>query len=291
MQGGREGSVYDLNIPDDELWLFLGDFNFIRGQENRNKLGGDVNDIFLFNEIISHLGLLELPFKGRSFTWSNMQDDPLLVQLDWVFTSNTMVTTLAKPTSDHVPYVVSIDTVIPKAKIFRFENYWVDQPGFLECVKKSWEQEVRVHSPAVILSVKFKRLRNALKNWKTSLSRLKGLITRCNWVLGFLDNLEEERPLFLPERNFRKLVKQQYEHLLKAQYKYWKNRCTIRWMKLGEENTKFFMLWPLRDIDIMQLLKFRLLMVTLSPNMMRLLLWPGTVIGKEWVLPMVLICS
>jgi hypothetical protein len=99
----------------------------------------------------------------------------------------------------------------------------VDQPGFLECVKYSWEQDVRVHSPAAILSVKFKRLRSALKKWKTSLSRLKGLITRCIWVLGFLDNLEEERPLFMPERNFRKLVKQQYEHLLKAQYKYWKN--------------------------------------------------------------------
>jgi hypothetical protein len=74
--------LYDLNIPDDELWLFLGDFNFIRGQDNRNKPSGDVNDMFLFNEIISHLGLLELPFKGRAFTWSNMHDDPLLVQLD-----------------------------------------------------------------------------------------------------------------------------------------------------------------------------------------------------------------
>ena len=42
-----------------------------------------MNDIFLFNSIISHLGLLELPLKGRKFTWSNMQDHPLLEQLDW----------------------------------------------------------------------------------------------------------------------------------------------------------------------------------------------------------------
>uniref|UniRef100_A0A453G251 Uncharacterized protein n=1 Tax=Aegilops tauschii subsp. strangulata TaxID=200361 RepID=A0A453G251_AEGTS len=41
----------------------------------------------IFNEIIGHLGLLELPIKGRSYTWSNMQDDPLLEQLDWFFTS------------------------------------------------------------------------------------------------------------------------------------------------------------------------------------------------------------
>jgi hypothetical protein len=46
-----------------------------------------VNDVFLFNEIIGHLGLLELPLKGRRFTWSNMQAQPLLEQLDWFFTS------------------------------------------------------------------------------------------------------------------------------------------------------------------------------------------------------------
>ena len=84
----------------------------------------------LFNEIIGHLGLLELPLKGRSYTWSNMQQQPLLQQLDWFFSSsswitsypNTVVLPMARPTSDHVPCVVQIDTVIPKAHLFRFEN-------------------------------------------------------------------------------------------------------------------------------------------------------------------------
>jgi hypothetical protein len=60
----------------------LGDFNFIRAADNRNKPGGDINDMFLFNEIIGHLGLLELPLKSRKYTWSNMQSNPLLEQLD-----------------------------------------------------------------------------------------------------------------------------------------------------------------------------------------------------------------
>jgi hypothetical protein len=38
----------------------------------RNKPGGDINDRFFFNEAISQLGLIELPFKGRKYTWSNM---------------------------------------------------------------------------------------------------------------------------------------------------------------------------------------------------------------------------
>ena len=70
--------LYNLHISDDEHWLLLGDFNFIRSLENRNRHGGDINDIFLFNEIIGHLGLLELSLKGRAYTWSNMQADPLL---------------------------------------------------------------------------------------------------------------------------------------------------------------------------------------------------------------------
>ena len=64
--------LYDLNIPFGDKWLLLGDFNFIRCSDNRNLPGGNINDIFLFNEIIGHLGLIELPLKGRQYTWSNM---------------------------------------------------------------------------------------------------------------------------------------------------------------------------------------------------------------------------
>jgi hypothetical protein len=63
----------------------LGDFNFIRQLSNINKPGGDINGMLLFNEAISNLGLVELPLKGRKYTWSNMQKTPLLERLDWFF--------------------------------------------------------------------------------------------------------------------------------------------------------------------------------------------------------------
>jgi hypothetical protein len=79
--------LFSLKIGQEDLWLILGDFNFYRFVENRNRDGANMTDIATFNEIISYLGLIELPLKGRGFTWSNMQMDPLLVQLDWFFTS------------------------------------------------------------------------------------------------------------------------------------------------------------------------------------------------------------
>jgi len=73
--------LHNLDIGDDDLWLLIGDFNFYRTSNNRNRPGGNFNDTLIFNNIISHLGLIELPIKGRSYTWSNMQDSPLLEQV------------------------------------------------------------------------------------------------------------------------------------------------------------------------------------------------------------------
>ena len=70
--------LFDLNIPSRENWLILGDFNFIPSTANRNKPGGDAAEMLLFNEFIRAQPLMELHVKGRSYTWSNMQDDPLL---------------------------------------------------------------------------------------------------------------------------------------------------------------------------------------------------------------------
>ena len=117
-------------------WLLIGDFNFYRSAENINRPGGNFNDSVIFNNIINHLGLIELPIKGQSYTWSNMQDTSLLEQVDWFFTSVawtnqyplTIVLPLARITSDHLPYKIQIGTSIPKENIFRFENYWFSHP-------------------------------------------------------------------------------------------------------------------------------------------------------------------
>jgi hypothetical protein len=78
-----------IEMPDTIDWMILGDFNLIRREENRNMLGGNVNETLLFIEAISLLGLHEIPLQGKKFTWSNMQPSPLLEKLDWVFTSES----------------------------------------------------------------------------------------------------------------------------------------------------------------------------------------------------------
>jgi hypothetical protein len=75
--------------------------------------------------------LEELKLLENKFTWTNKQASPLLERLDWFFASASWMTsypgssisTLSKDALDHYPCLISVSTDIPKAKIFRFENY------------------------------------------------------------------------------------------------------------------------------------------------------------------------
>lgn len=75
----------NIQMPDSVDWLIVGDFNLYRHPNDRNRPGDDFPEMLLFNAVISSLGLVELPLKGRRFTWTNRQHSPLLERLDWFF--------------------------------------------------------------------------------------------------------------------------------------------------------------------------------------------------------------
>lgn len=246
----------DIQMPDDVNWLIVGDvnwlivgdFNLCRSPEDRNRPGGDLSEMFLFNEAISALGLIELPLKGRRFTWSNKQQAPLLERIDWFFTSASWTTfypsTIAFPlineTSDHVPCIISIFTYIPKHFLFHFENYWLEHTDFLYVVEQAWSTPVHASDAAKIITAKFKNLRMALKTWKRSLSNLKTNIANVKLLLGFFCLMEEFRDLSIVEWNFKVILERKLQTLLHHQRFYWKLRGTIKWVKLGDAPRKFF---------------------------------------------------
>jgi hypothetical protein len=235
-------------MNDEVKWLIVGDFNLIRSPQNRNKPGGNISEMFAFNEAISKLSLNEIPLKGCKYTWSNKQQDPLLERLDWFFSSsswisflpNTWASALSKDTSDHIPCLVSASTKVPKPNVFRFENYWLQHHQFNDIFQAAWNLPSSHSDKAKRISSKFKTLRRILKAWKNQLPSLAKTIKNCKEVILFLDTLEENRDLSLEEWNFRSLVSQQLESLLAQEKAYWKQRGTVNWVKFGDECTKFF---------------------------------------------------
>lgn len=107
-----------------------------------------------------------------------------------------------------MPCKILIGTKIPKANVFRFENYWVSHGTFLGTVESSWNRPIaRPDNSISVISFKLKRLRQDLRHWSKGLSSIKLLIGNCNRVIKFLDTMEEFRPLFNPEWNLRVIVK------------------------------------------------------------------------------------
>lgn len=160
----------NIEMSNETDWLILGDFNLIRSPENRNKPGGNSSEMFLFNEAISSLGLVEIPLKGGKYTWSNKQENLLLQRLDWFFTNSNLVTTypsttaqtLSRDTSDHVLCVIAIQTSMPRAKVFRFENFWMEHDDFMSVVQHAWSIPVYQQDKAKYLTAKFKNQRRVL---------------------------------------------------------------------------------------------------------------------------------
>jgi hypothetical protein len=101
-----------------------------------------------------------------------------------------MVLPLAKTTSDHLPCKIQIVTNIPKANIFRFENYWLSHPSCFELIKIAWSTPtIGTLDSARNISAKLKLLRRMLKLWARNLSNLSNLIGNYNMTIAFFISL------------------------------------------------------------------------------------------------------
>lgn len=116
--------------------------------------------------------LIELPLLDRKYTWSNKRSTPTLERLDQVFINlawdetlpSTILSSLTRSTSDHVPLKIKISTFIPKSRLFRFENYWVQSAHFQEVIASAWRCHTDNSEPAAVLFAKLKETRFAHKN-------------------------------------------------------------------------------------------------------------------------------
>lgn len=60
--------LMNLDSSKFKYWLLARDFNLYRNPKNRNKPGGDISKMYMFNELISDLDFHDIPFSGRNYT-------------------------------------------------------------------------------------------------------------------------------------------------------------------------------------------------------------------------------
>jgi hypothetical protein len=110
----------------------------------------------------------------------------------------------------------------------------------MDVVSHGWSVPTLQHDAAKTLTAKFKNPRRVLKAWQSQISSLNTNIANLKSILLFMGILEEFRDLTVLEFNFRVVLIEKYVSLLHQQQVYWKQRGTIKWVKFGNEGTKFF---------------------------------------------------
>jgi hypothetical protein len=229
-------------------WLIVGNFNLIRYPHEKNNSRFDRNLAAAFNGLIRDAGWFELPLSNRRFTWSNLQDVPVLARLDRAFFNdawnttfpNSSLSSLPRPVSDHHALAVSAATSIPNPAHFRFENSWLIDPDFLPSTIPSWAPRLPVGDAALDIAASIKRFQTRAKAWKKEHWYVPQFDNNCCFVINLLDFVEELRPLSGDEGDLRRDARDQLASSVCRAAAHWKQRAKVRLLKEGDVNTCYF---------------------------------------------------
>ncbi|XP_022880831.1 uncharacterized protein LOC111398107 [Olea europaea var. sylvestris] len=244
-------SIMVSNLPR----IVAGNFNIIRNDSERK--GGRPRPMVAmddFNYCIDRCGLIELNAEERKFTWCNGQDGATRswARLDRTFTNsmaaslfpNMGLRLLAKETSDHCPLLIHFKQ--PRVSYgpspFRFQRMWCEHETFMSCLKEAWvdcNQDVALGGLQK-LAGKLKRTKLALKVWnKKVFGRVDHIILELQERVEILEESLQEGFSYDVEQDFL---------VTNIELAEWQKREEIRlsqvakkrWLREGDNNTKFF---------------------------------------------------
>ncbi|MCI07385.1 endonuclease/exonuclease/phosphatase family protein, partial [Trifolium medium] len=165
----------DTSLP----WCVMGDFNDMLFADD--KRGGVAQPQWLirgFREAVQDSRLIDLPMEGHPYTWikSRLSSNPTEERLDralatqqWLdeFPNFKFINAIADR-SDHSPILIRLisSPKEAKARVFKFENLWLEEPELGNVVTKAWQREIQ--NP---LLSKLKNCTEDLEEWGARIRR------------------------------------------------------------------------------------------------------------------------
>lgn len=242
-------SITNLAGSIDLPWLCAGDFNeHLWPYEKEGGKPWDPGKRRFLREFMDINDLIDVPFKGQRFTWSNNWpgDGLIMIRLDrgvvntqWLERWPSMCVFHSPMIgSDHCPLIFESDPPFEKGpKSFKFEPMWVEDPECHEVIDKAWSVSVN-GLYAYQWGEKIKCCSTALSKW----SRDKFTHNRraINKNLEQLQLLQDESSTVSRAKCVS--ISADIVELWNKEEKYWAQRSRVRWLKTGDSNSRFFSL-------------------------------------------------
>ncbi|XP_057432405.1 uncharacterized protein LOC130725171 [Lotus japonicus] len=242
-------------------WLAAGDFNEIMSPSEVS--GGDFCQMRANRMLamVEECEFIDFGATGRQFTWERKHNgrrtiakrlDRSIGDVSWYHNfPEAYVEHLARVYSDHCPILVRCNdpTGDHVNRPFRFLAAWSTHPSFEPLICDTWKE------PPSSLKGKLDNIRVASLAFNTNVF---GNITRRKKIVERrLQGLQHELEVGETESLLRleKDLQEEYEQIFTQEELTWYQKSRERWVKFGDQNTKFFHLQTVvcrnRVMDIM----------------------------------------
>lgn len=176
------------------MWCVVGDFNTVKcASEKRGSSWGNIKaESNALQDFIDDLNLIDLPVLGNRFTWFKHDGtamsrlDRFLLSEEWINLWGFGAQWIGKrDVSDHCPIMLKGKHTNWGPKPFRFNNCWLQHPGFKKFVVNCWSnfriEGWKIHG----FKEKLRRLKECLKVWNIEVygnldTRIKQLVVQLN---------------------------------------------------------------------------------------------------------------
>ncbi|GKV27657.1 hypothetical protein SLEP1_g36796 [Rubroshorea leprosula] len=229
-------------------WLIAGDFNAVRGPEERRGRTGESPDMKDFDEFIATTDLVDVKLSNRNYTWYK-PDGTARSRLDRFLLSMEMSNTegewiqqgLPRSISDHCAIVLKSRTTDWGPKPFRVLDAWQQHPDFKKFVEDKWSEMEVEGFAGYKCQQKLKLLKGFLKGWnKEVFGNMEAQYEQAVKKIEQVDMQNEISDLEEAEIVKRQEGFSEMWDVLRKKELIWKQKSRSMWVQEGDANTRFF---------------------------------------------------
>nr|GFA13096.1 hypothetical protein [Tanacetum cinerariifolium] len=230
-------------------FILFGDFNTVLHEYERSGSLFSRIKAEHFNAFIDSTCLIDLPIRGRHFTWMNKVGTKLS-KLDRFFISEGVmedipdikVTAIERLWYDHSPILLHSKKANFSPSLFKLYNSWLSIDGFDDIVKSTWDSmETGNGSNKISSHVKLRNLKNAIKKWQVDVRKID--ISQKSANLSEIHDIEkkiDDGSASISDHEKRIKLLQDIDKLENLEALDLIQKSRIKWDIEGEENSKFF---------------------------------------------------